>query len=243
MSRRSKVLVIASLVLGVWLGSAVPAAAATIYWTDWTAQGGGPGFTGFGTITTPTSTVSVTYHHPIGVSFFDTGSGFNYWAVGTPYTNPTVSNAPGTSDQIALNTAGTQTLSFSQAIANPVFGFISLNGNGYAFLNQDFDILSVGCGYWGCGNVTKNVVFLPNGDIEYQLIGTGEPHGTIRFTGAFSTLSWRSLTSENWNGFTVGVQGTAAEIFPPTGPVPEPSTWVLLGTGLALAASQVRRRK
>ena len=156
----------------------------------------------------------MTYHHPVGVSFFDTGAGFNYWAVGTPYTNAVVSNAPATSDQIALNTIGNQTLTFSQAVANPVFGFISLNGNGYAFLNQDFDILSVGCGYWGCGNVTKNVVALASGDIEYQLIGTGEPHGTIRFTGAFSTLSWRSLTSENWNGFTVGVLGTAAEIFP-----------------------------
>ena len=68
------------------------------------------------------------------------------------------------------------------------------------------------CGFWGCGTSFKNVVDLGGGNFEYQLLGTGEPHGVIRFLGAFSTLTWRSLSNEVWNGFTVGVQGTAAEI-------------------------------
>lgn len=82
---------------------------------------------------------------------------------------------------IALTYAGSQTLSFSEPIANPVFSYVSLNGNGYAF-NQDFEILSVGGvdgnapGYWGAGTSYKSVVDLGGGNFEYQLLGTGEPH-------------------------------------------------------------------
>jgi hypothetical protein len=52
--------------------------------------------------------------------------------------------------------------------------------------------------FGACGTSFKNVVNLGGGNIEYQLLGTGEPHGTIRFTGAFDTLTWRSLSSEFW---------------------------------------------
>jgi len=70
-------------------------------------------------------------------------------------------------------------------------------------------------------------------------LGTGEPHGTIRFKGAFDTLTWRSLSNVYWNGFTVGVQGTAAEVFPTN--VPEPTTMLLFGLGL-LGLAGVRRK-
>ncbi len=65
-------------------------------------------------------------------------------------------------------------MEFSEAIANPVFAFVSLNRNGYAF-DQDFEILSVGgvdgnaCGFWGCGGIEKVIVDLGNGQFEYQL--------------------------------------------------------------------------
>jgi hypothetical protein len=251
------------------LFTCVTASAAPIFWTDWLGADTdpGPGFTGHGTITTSTSTVDVTYTSPPqGIGFYQNGaSGQQDWwtprtpVSNSPYTSALVDNVPTGTDIIALQFAGNQTLSFSQTIANPVFSYVSLNGNGYAFLNQDFEILSFGAGltapppgdnspgFWGPGTSTKNIVVLPNGDIEYQLLGTGEPHGTLRFTGAFDSVTWRSLSNEFWNGFTVGVQGTAAEVFIP-GPVPtsvpEPSTWLLFATGcVGLLALGWRRRQ
>ena len=231
--------------------------AAPIFWTDWTGTDTCQGqcFEAAGTITTPTATVGVTYNNPQGVGFYNTGlpGEIDYWTPRTPvtnspYTSAAVDNVPTGTDMIALQFAGNQTLTFSETIANPVFGFVSLNVNGYAFLNQDFNILSLGgesgnsCGYWGCGGASKNVVVLPSGDIEYQLvannIGGSEPHGTIQFLGAFDSLVWRSLTNEYWNGFTVGVQGTDDEVFA----VPEPTSMMLLGTGLAALCARRRRK-
>ena len=239
------------------LATAAAASASTIYWADWTGSYTGGPFTGNATITTPTTTVNVTYTNPAGIAFYQTSGGTDWWTDSThtvrdnatsPFTSSQVDNIPTYTDIVALQFAGNQTLSFSTTIANPVFSYISLNGNGYAFLDQDFTILSFGdpsngnaCGWWGCGTSFKNVVNLGNGHIEYQLLGTGEPHGTIQFNGAFSTLTWRSLSNEYWNGFTVGVQGTAEEVFP--GVVPEPSTMVLLGSGFVALAATMRRRR
>lgn len=257
----STAIVIASLVLACGAANAVP-----FYWTDWT--GGdldpGPGFQAQGIITTPTSTVTVSYTNPRGVGFYQPTGGIDYYVNGTaatsPYTSSLVDNRPTGTDIIALRYAGSQTLGFDQLIANPVFAFVSLNGNGYAF-DQDFEILSVGgvdgnaCGYWGCGGVTKVIVDLGNGNFEYQLnsnnVGGTEPHGTLRFLGTFDSVTWRSSSDEFWNGFTVAVQGTAAELTPcqinPSLPecgnsVPEPGTLTLLGLGLAGIAALRRRR-
>ena len=234
--------VVAALSLGI---ASASVSAAPIFWTDWI--GSTPvtaGFEGTGLITTGTTTIGVTYTNTNGNGFYNTGAGTDYWTGGSgstsPYTSTTVDNRPTGSDIIALSHAGSQTLKFSQAVANPVFAFVSLNGNGYAF-DQDFDLLSLGgvdgnaCGYWGCGGASKVVVDLGGGVFEYQLnsngVGGSEPHGALRFTGAFDTVTWRSKTDEYWNGFTVGVQGSAIEVFPGTD-VPEPASLALFGIGL-----------
>jgi hypothetical protein len=229
------------------------ASAAPIFWTDWTGGNTATsGFQGQGTITTTTVSINVTYTNPQGIGFYNTGGGTDYWVGGagstSPYTSTAVDNRPTDTDIIALQYQGNQTLTFSQAIANPVFAFVSLNGNGYAF-DRDFDLLSLGgvdgnaCGYWGCGGATKVVVDLGGGVFEYQLNSTGgEPHGALQFKGAFSSVTWRSTSNEYWNGFTVGVQGSADEVFPPD-QVPEPASLALLALGLlAFGAARKGRR-
>jgi hypothetical protein len=259
-------LVHAAVACGLLAASAA-SQALFVNWVDWQTASNLNGFTAVGTITTPTSTVTVTYNNPNGVAFFQNGAlgETDYWTQGlsgglgrnaatSPYTSTGaigVDNIPVATDLIGLQFAGTQTLTFSEAIANPYFSYVSLNGNGYGF-NQDFDILSFGdssngndTGYWGAGTSTKLIV-----GPEYQLLGTGEPHGTLRFTGSFNTVTWRSLSNENWNGFTVGIQGTAVEVNPcdinpslpqcnNNVPVPAPLALFSLGLlGLALRARQ-----
>ncbi|MCK5492198.1 MAG: PEP-CTERM sorting domain-containing protein [Candidatus Omnitrophica bacterium] len=242
----------------VLLGFSSSAQAVQIVWTDWTT------FTGSiqglctmnGTMTTVTTTVDVTYTNEMGISFAQMGtnaSEIDYWqnnrtgrdAATSPHTSSFVDNIPTDTDIIALRYQGLQTLSFSEAIANPVFAYVSLNENGYGF-DQDFEILSFGHssdgndgGYWGTGTSYKSIVEVSPGIYEYRLLGTGEPHGAIRFTGTFDTVSWSSLSSENWNGFTVGIEGTADEIFP----IPEPATMLLLGSGLLGLFGFKRKRK
>lgn len=244
------------------------ASAEPFYWTDWESAVYGGGFTATGTINTSGSSIGVTYFNPNGIAFANINGGADYWAHGpggsggrddsiSPYTSSLVDNSPTGTDIIALQYAGNQTLTFSEAIANPVFSFVSLNLNGYAF-DQDFEILSAGgadgnaCGYWGCGTSTKTVVDLGGGNYEYWLIGTGEPHGTLRFSGTFDELNWRSLSNEYWNGFTVGIQGSAIEVIEDcaTNPgmegcenipsVPEPGIAFLLLTGV-LGQALLRR--
>lgn len=237
------------------------ASARTINWTDWVSEStAGGGVTVTGTIDVGGTSVGVTYRNQAGIAFLNDGVGAetDYWTAGgvrnpatSPYTSvgsEGVDNIPTGTDMVALRFAGEQTLTFSKPVSDVYFAFVSLNGNGYAF-DRDFDLLSSGsqnldgngtdaCGYWGCGTAAKSVV----GD-EFQLIGTGEPHGTLLLDGTFTTLSWRSLTSEFWNGFTVGVAGLGDEPGEGPDPIPVPAAGWLLVSALGAAGLWGRRRK
>lgn len=244
--------------------------AVPINWTDWTNQSTTNGFTATGSITSGSEIIGVTYINAQGIGFSQINGGIDYWQnnrsgrdpATSPYTSTGpngIDNIPTDTDILALSRQGSQTLSFTQAIANPVFAFVSLNGNGYAF-DQDFEILSLGgvdgndCGYWGCGGAEKVIVDLGGGNFEYQLnsnnVGGTEPHGVLRFSGVFDAVTWRSSSNEFWNGFTVGVQGTADQVFPcqqnPDLPecqqntVPEPGTLGLVIIGIIALSRRLR---
>lgn len=207
-----------------------PSSAAPVNWVDWTSGTAGASGSATGVLNIGESTVDVDY---VGeIAFIQTASGGNYWNPSSPYVSALVDNAPNTTDIIALSRATSKTLTFSVPVQDLFFAVVSLNGNGYRF-DQDFEVVGFGPGYWGNGTLTR--VDLGGG--QFQLDGSGEPHGVIRFTGAVSSITWTSLTNEYWNGFTVGTYGIA----PP--PIPEPETWMLMlaGLGIALLAGLHRR--
>ena len=202
-----------------------------VFWTDWHStivEGGVTKYVGTVTVTRPNGTVvaiEVKFSGPVGIAFFQTGAGADYFAdqshvrnpATSPFTSDDVSSIPPAAEMIALRYAQINTLEFSESVGNPLFSYVSLNGNGYGF-DQDFEILSYGhptdgnaCGYWGCGTSHKQTTVVA-GQTEHQLLGTGEPHGTLRFVGAFDTVNWRSLSNEYWNGFTVGITGLAQDV-------------------------------
>jgi hypothetical protein len=177
------------------------------------------------------SPVTVTYHGPS--AFVQTnGSGTNYWT-GPAYTFDNENHAPPTTDIIALSQAGPKTITFSRPVSNVYMALISWNGNSGTF-DQPFEIMSEGQGFWGNGtfNVTGSPPFT-------SFTGTGEPHGIIRFTGTFSSVSFTDGTNEFWHGFQIGIGALAT---PPTGGVPEPSTWALMLLGFGAVGWAMRRR-
>ncbi len=195
-----------------------PASAGVIGWANWSSS---TATTVSGTATTALGTVvGVTYTGER--AFVQTSCGTDYWisrSSTNPYTSANVLNAPNASgvsssqcDIIALSAATSKTLTFSEPVTNPVFAVVSLNGNGYRF-DRDFDILSYAYGYWGAGTLTKTTT-TSGGVTTYDLIGAGEPHGTIQFIGTFSTITWTSLSNEYWNGFTIGIEDAAADVPP-----------------------------
>jgi hypothetical protein len=217
--------------LALAAAAAAPLAhAATVDWADWTSAGTN---TVGGSVVAGSSTVGVTFSGSYGFAQIN-DTGFNYWqSPATPYLSSEVSNAPASSDIIALSDAGTFTITFSAPVVNPLIGLVSWNGAAVTFGGgsdtQTYDIqyLSSGCGYWGCGTYGS-----PTSD---SFTGNGELHGVIELLGTYSSISFTDSVPENWHGLTVGFEGVATS-------VPEPGSLPLMLAGLGALGFALRRR-
>lgn len=197
---------------------------AQVAWTDWTSTGTNAVF---GSLVSGSSTVSVAFSGPY--SFAQTSCGTDYWAVAS---NPTTfgatpAEAPPGCDIIALNGGGLKTINFSQAVVNPLIALVSWNGQPLITFSAPLQVVSQGCGFWGCGTMSAS---------GNTLSAAGEVHGTVRLLGTYSQVSFTD-GSENWHGISVGVESVAVTA------TPEPATFVLMGSGLLGLFGAVRRRR
>jgi hypothetical protein len=157
--------------------------------------------------------------------------GINYYTSPAPATTYAVGGqdaTPTNVDIIALGQATTVTVTFSEAVLNPVLAMVSWNVGPVTF-SDPITVLSQGTGYWGNGT------FVPVGTDGFS--GSGEPHGLIQVNGSLTSFEL-TAPAEFWHGFTVGVIGLAP---PPPTDVPAPAALGLFG--LALAGLIAARRR
>jgi hypothetical protein len=197
---------------------------ADVYWTEWSSNLAVTSGV-VGTLTIGANTVNVTY---TGGYTFDqlNGVGTNFWNPSAPYISATVPTAPSNVDIIALYYGGTETITFSQTVHDPILALVSWNNNTVDF-GVPITFLSYGAGYFGSGTPTINAA-------GTGFYGNGELHGVVELLGDYSSITFTN-TTEDWHGFTVGALGL------PTNGVPEPTTILFLGFGLVGLAG-IRRK-
>lgn len=207
--------------------SATMASAAT-GWTDWTsATPGAPGSAN-GTV----GGVGITYSGELGSA--NVAGTDPRWAPDSSFIGGTVTTSPSTvGDNIFLNGSftGTNTITFSTPVVNPVFAIWSL---GQPSLAASFNFIAATPTFEAGG---PNSQF---GGAPLQVSGNtvsgNEGNGVVQFTGTFSSISWTN-SFENFYSFTVGVNGASVPA------IPEPETYALMLAGLGVVAAFAKRRR
>jgi len=221
-----KSLVTAVIACGTF-AAALPAVAGTIDWAAWSSPVTG-NTTGSATATFVAAGITAAYAGELQ-SFIP---GYPSYTPGGSFSGGTVGNAPPSANgiiQIVGGTAAaTNTITFSQAVVNPVLAIWSLGQPGLQAqfnFNQAFTIESGGpnAEYGGAS-------IFAVGNTVYG----AEGNGVVQFTGSITSISWTNPVFENWYGFTVGVPVVA---------VPEPETYALMLAGFAALAFVARRRE
>jgi hypothetical protein len=206
---------VASLTAVSVLGT-VPAHAAVIDWTLWSSATPGNAILAPGSATGAAGSVGVSYAGELESLV----PNYPSWTPTTSYVGGVVGNAPPVAGGIIQLFGGpyglVDTITFSQAVTDPVMAIWSLGAGGntaeFSFV-QPFSIQAGGpsAEYGGSS------IVLCGGNVC-----GAEGNGTIEFLGTYSQITWTTPIYEDWYGFTVGVAQT-----------PLPSTWTMLFVGFA----------
>jgi hypothetical protein len=198
------------------------AQAATVVWTQWNSNAAGT-----------MGAVNVTYSGEMSGLLNPGGGSFQGYIPNSSFLGGPVGNVP-TNANGALKLIGgggedavTNTITFSEALFNPVFLIWSLGQGGiptrFDFLdNPSITIVAGGpTTQYGGGGLTLSGT---------NAVGV-EGNGVLQFNGAVTSISWKNPVAENYYAFTVG------------NVVPEPGTWALMICGFGLAGAALRHRR
>ncbi len=193
-----------------------------IAWATWTSETPGSPGTATGNIS---GTIGITYSGQF--SGYATGTSWN--PTGT-FTGGVVGNQPPPYVGIAMEggVTYTETITFSQVVADPIFAVWSLGSGSTAASfdftsSEPFTVQGGGPSYEYGGTA----LYINGEDVEGN-----EGNGIIQFNGDFSSITFTTPQYENYYAFTVGEDQTLTSQLP-SGPAPEPASLSLLGLGLA----------
>jgi len=215
--------------IGVVMAGAflTPGLRASTVWTQWSSAAAGAPGSASGTLNGITVSFS---GEVLGNSVINGTSGV-WSSPASSFIGGTVTTSPSTVGDVITEDGvftGTNTLTFSSPIVNPVFAIWSL-GNPSAPAQFTFDLTPIfeagGPDVYGGGPITVS------GDV----VSGREGSGVVQFTGDITSISWTD-TFEYFYGFSVGEAG-------PSATTPEPSFAVALGAGFAGLVLMGRLRK
>jgi hypothetical protein len=203
------------------LGFATAANATT--WTVW-SDSYTAGFPTGGSATSVLGGVTVSYSGEINSGIGNPACGgicFGYpsWTPASTYVGGIVTSAPPSADGMIQLTggggSGTDTITFSSPVKNPVIAIWSLGAGG---IQAEFDFSATPT--YEAGGPSAEYGGSPI-TVLGNVVSGYEGNGTVAFLGTYTSISFTTPEYESWYGFTVGSA------------VPEPSTWAMMMLGFA----------